>query len=267
MTRKTALSAVAAALLILGTSPLAAQTLRGSPASVDRIHRQAVNHGLEFFSSATAVREAQRRGDLMRLEANQDLTLVDVSYPFLLPATHTFVLRLAGQYRSACGERLVVTSATRPTSFRLINSVAKSVHPTGMAVDLRRPTNSRCLSWLRNTLLALEATGVLEAVEERNPPHFHVAVFPTQYTRYVQARVGGSGRLASASAPARPGPTALRTQATLPRQGAPYQVRRGDTLWTIARRNNVSVDQLKAANNLRSSRILAGQTIVIPSAR
>jgi hypothetical protein len=52
-----------------------------------------------------------------------------------------------------------------------------SVHPTGMAVDLRRPSG-RCLTWLRRTLLAAERRGAIEATEERHPPHFHVAVLP-----------------------------------------------------------------------------------------
>jgi hypothetical protein len=253
----------ASAILVLLTGTLEAQTLRGSPASVDRIHRQAVSHGLEFFSSPNAVREAHRRGDLVRLEGNRHYTLVDVSYPFLLPAAHTFVERLATQYHSACGERLVVTSATRPTTLRLANSVAKSVHPAGMAVDLRRPSNARCLTWLRNTLLALEAAGVLEAVEERNPPHFHVAVFPSQYTRYVQGR-SPVQQYASAPSGATVRPS-LATQADRPHPRSTYQVRRGDSLWTIARRHNVTVESLKAANDLNTSRILAGQVLTIPA--
>jgi hypothetical protein len=194
------------------------------------------------------------------LSENADFTLVDVSYPFVLPEAHTFVLRLAAQYRSACGEKLVVTSATRPTAMRLANSVDKSVHPTGMAVDLRKPRNSRCLNWLRSTLLTLEASGVLEAVEERNPPHFHVAVFPRQYQQYVQTRSGGSQLASSAS-------LSTRSVAAPADPARRYEVRRGDSLWTIARRNNTTVDRLREANNLNSTRILAGQTLLIPTAR
>ncbi len=255
MIRKLISCAVALSFLVVSAPAANAQSLRGSPASVERIHRQAVNHGLTFFGSSSAIRDAHRRGELIRLEGNENYTLVNVSYPYVLPAAHTFVTRLAAQYRSACGEQMVVTSATRPTTMRLINSVAKSVHPTGMAIDLRRPRNSRCLSWMRSTLAALTATGVIEAVEERNPPHFHVAIFPTQYGRYVQARTGGSGsQLVSA-----PRPQPERAEARR------YEVRRGDSLWTIARRNNVTVASLREANNLSGSRILAGQILVIPA--
>ncbi|HEX6070432.1 MAG TPA: LysM peptidoglycan-binding domain-containing protein, partial [Longimicrobiaceae bacterium] len=46
--------------------------------------------------------------------------------------------------------------------------------------------------------------------------------------------------------------------------GERYTVRKGDSIWSIARRTRVSVDEIKVANNLTSSRILAGQVIVIP---
>jgi hypothetical protein len=41
-------------------------------------------------------------------------------------------------------------------------------------------------------------------------------------------------------------------------------VRRGDTLWHIARIHHTSVQALKAANGLRSDRILVGQKLKIP---
>lgn len=260
MIGKTAAGATGVTLLLLLAVPAAAQALRGSPASVDRIHSQALGHGLRFYPSASAIRDAHQRGDLVRLDGDANYGLSNVSYPYVVPAVHTFVVRLAAQYRQACGERLVVTSAARPTSMRLANSVAKSVHPTGMAIDLRKPASPRCLSWLRNTLLSLEAGGVLEAVEERNPPHFHVAVFPTPYSRYVQGR-SSTVQLVSAA------PVLMQAGTSASGSDRTYQVRRGDSLWTIARRNNVTVDDLKAANALRTSRILAGQVLLIPEAR
>jgi hypothetical protein len=245
------------ALLVAAPPSLEAQSLRGSPASVDRIHRQALSHGLHFYETPAGIHAAVERGRFVRLTGNADYRVHNVSHPFLLPETHTFITRLAAQYRRACGEQLVVTSAIRPRSMRLANSVDRSVHPTGMAVDLRRPTNARCLSWLRSTLLALESGGVIEAVEERRPPHFHVAVFPRQYAGHVARQGGSVGRpvVAQASAPA------ARTAAA----GIRYQVRRGDSLWAIARRHGTTVESLKSANSLSSPNIRAGQTIVIPA--
>ena len=43
-----------------------------------------------------------------------------------------------------------------------------------------------------------------------------------------------------------------------------YTVKRGDTLWSIAKDNNISVNELKEANNLTSNLLSIGQTIIIP---
>lgn len=239
-----------AAALAASVAPLAAQTLRGSRGSVERMYGQAQRQDLTFYRSPRGVRSAAAEGDLVRLRGNADYRVTGVSYAYGLPTTRTFVQRLARQYRSQCGERLVVTSATRPKSMRLRNSVTESVHPTGMAVDLRKPTRGSCLRWLRQTLLEVEGEGVIDAIEERRPPHFHVAVFPRQYAAYVQGRTGTRHRASLASSD-----DARR---------ATYRVREGDSLWTIARRHGVSVARIKEANGLRSSRLAVGQTIVIP---
>jgi hypothetical protein len=258
MLRMISRSAVAGAMLVLLASGAHAQSLRGSPATVDRVHQQAVNHGLRFFPSGSSIQTANRNGGLVRLGGNGDYKLVDVSYPYVIPAARTFVVRLATQYHDACGEPMVVTSAIRPSSMKLVNSVDESVHPTGMAVDLRRPKKTSCLRWLRNTLLSLESAGVLDVTEEHNPAHFHVAVFPTPYRRYVEARTG-EPQVAMTT------PPAARTTAVSPASNRTYTVKRGDSLWSIARNNQLTVRQLQVANDLGSSRIIAGQKLKIPA--
>jgi LysM repeat protein len=41
-------------------------------------------------------------------------------------------------------------------------------------------------------------------------------------------------------------------------------VRSGDSLWSIARRHGTTVDRLRSANGLRTSRVKPGQTLTIP---
>jgi nucleoid-associated protein YgaU len=159
-----------------------------------------------------------------------------------------FVGRLAAQYLAACGEPLIVTSLTRPTSLQPANASPRSVHPTGMAVDFRAPATPACRRWLESTLLALERRRVLDATLERAPLHFHVAVFPSEYLAYVASltRRSPSALLASVQAPVR------------------HTVRRAETLWEIAERYGTTPARIRAANGLRSDVIHPGQTLEIP---
>lgn len=246
-----------AALLALAVSlapELNAQTsLRGSKSSVNRMYDQAVDHKLKFHRTGKSVDNAAKAGTLVRLSANNDFRLSGVRYPRVLPSTRSFVQRLGGQYRAKCGEKMVVTSGLRPESYRLVNGNPKSVHPTGMAIDLRKPRNSKCLKWLRETLLYVEGKGAIEATEERNPPHFHVAVFPGPYTRYVAGRSSGKDEASSGEEKVAEASSSTR-----------YKVRRGDNLTLIARRHGVTVKEIQNANGLKSARIRAGQTLRIP---
>ena len=46
-----------------------------------------------------------------------------------------------------------------------------------------------------------------------------------------------------------------------------YQVKKGDTLYQIAKKNNTSVAKLKKLNNLSSNTLTIGQTLLIPSSK
>ena len=184
-------SLVATALIVVSlvalSEPGAAQSLRGSHASVNLMYRRAVRGGLDFYETKSDVKRAVLRGQLVRLNGNSHYRLANIGMPYVRPETKAFVLDLAADYHRACGAPLVITSATRPISRRLANSSELSVHPTGMAVDLRKPAG-RCRSWLRRRLLAAERRGVIEATEERHPPHCHVAVLPARYEKVASAR-------------------------------------------------------------------------------
>ena len=88
-----------------------------------------------------------------------------------------------------------MTSAVRPSTRQPRNAVPKSVHPTGLAIDLRKPQNGECREWLRDRLMELERDDLIDATEEFNPPHFHVVV----YSAAMQRRAGSASASASAS--------------------------------------------------------------------
>jgi LysM repeat protein len=235
------------------------QVPRGSPASLDRQNAQAQAHDFSILQTPSQVRQSVESGYLVRVEANSDFDLHQVSYPYGRPAVKVFVERLASQYRSACGEKLVVTSLTRPASDQPANASSRSVHPTGMAVDLRRSGSARCRSWLESTLVSLQSQGVLEAIYETNPVHYHLALFPDPYIEYL-ARLG---------APTSTEVVATRIEvvpsAPLPTGGV-HRVVRGENLTAIATRFGVTLAQLRAENGLRSDKILVGQQLRIPGA-
>ena len=162
--------------LTLAAPGAGAQTLRGSPASVDRAYATAQGRRLVFHRSRRTIERAAARGVYVRLLSTATYRLRGVGVPFVLPTTRLVLAGLALRYRRQCGERLVVTSGMRLTVNRLINSNPKSVHPTGLAFDLRAP-RGRCRGWIRRELLAMERRGLVDATEERFPPHLHVVVY------------------------------------------------------------------------------------------
>jgi len=161
---------------VLPVASLGAQTLRGSRAAVDRAFHTAKRRELPFVRSRREIERRAAEGDYVRLSATRNVRLRGVTTPYVRPLTRSFLGTFAARYQRSCGGPLVVTSAMRPTSIRLANSTVKSVHPTGMALDLRAPGGS-CRGWMRRELLAYERRGVVDATEERYPAHFHVVVY------------------------------------------------------------------------------------------
>lgn len=246
------LSRLVPALLLVAAGVAQAQTLKGSPGSIDRQYKAAVSYGYAFVDSARSVKRYVEPGHLVRVNPDRYLELHDVSYPYGVPATKLFLNRLSRQYYSACGEKLTVTSLLRPRDRQPANSVKKSVHPTGMAIDMRVPRTGKCRSWLEKTLLSLERDRVLDVTRERRPPHYHVALFVKNYEKRLGIQQSTPTQLAVVTKP-------------VSASGDSYKVRRGDTLSEIATASGVSVSQLRAANGLRGSRIYVGQKLAIPT--
>lgn len=184
-TSRLAVATIGASLALAAILPSVAraQTLRGSQDAVDETYDYARGRGLTFHRTGRTVRRAAAGGTFVRLSGNADYRVKGVTYPYVLPATRTFVSRLAREYRDVCREPMTVTSAVRPSTRQPRNSVEKSVHPTGIAIDLRKPKKRDCRDWLRERLLELESDGMIEATEEFRPPHFHVVVYAPRGTR------------------------------------------------------------------------------------
>lgn len=239
------LPGILSVMLLAPVTALDAASLRPSRPSLLRQVYAAHDHGYPYARSSREVRDLVSRGHLVRLAGNGDYELKErMTFPYARPEVRLFIERLARQYRSRCGEKLTVTSLVRPTSRQPRNASPLSVHPTGMAMDLRVSWKRGCRAWLEGTLIRLETAGVLEAARERYPPHYHVVLFPRPYRDYVE-RLTGQQVLVDTGVDA-------------------YRVQRGDNLWRIARRHGISVERIREANDLSGNLIKAGQVLAIP---
>jgi hypothetical protein len=177
-------SVVAALLALPGRSVLAAE-LEGSPASMVHQHAVAVEEDYSFLRTPADVQRFVDAGRLVPVKPTSDYTLSGVSYPYTRPEVLSFIEHFAASYHAATGSRLVVTSLTRPLAKQPANAHALSVHPAGMAVDLRVPGDEDNRRFLEHALLSMEQAGFLDVTREHHPSHFHIAVFKPEFEPYV----------------------------------------------------------------------------------
>ena len=144
-------------------------------------HDVAVESDYTFVRRASDVKRLVELGRLVEVKGNADYRLSKVSFPYTRPEVLSFIEHFAREYRKFSGQQLVVTSLTRPTTLQPRNAHELSVHPAGMAVDLRIPADTGARRWLEQGLLALETEGALDVTREKSPPHYHVAVFAGRY--------------------------------------------------------------------------------------
>lgn len=232
-------------LLLTTAAPTPAQSLDGSLGAMQRQLTAATEVGVPMHETVASVYQAILDGGLVRVRSTPDYRLHVVSFPYARPESLVLLERLALGYRGACGERLVVTSLTRPRSEQPGNASRLSVHPAGLAIDVRRSRRRSCRQWLERALLDLERDGLVEATRERWPAHYHIAALPTAIRdRWPE----------QAAAAAQPTPMTATT----------YEVHSGDTLWEIARKLGSSPSLIRAASGLPSARIYPGQTLQVP---
>ena len=151
------------------------------------------------------------------------------------------------------------------------NANPHSVHPTGIAVDIRRPYPGPCLTWVRGALAQLEARGFVEATEEHHPVHIHLAVLRAPGARFTLPDltngvvVARQARPSVLTATASNGSVTSASAADADARERVYLVRAGDTLWGVAQKTGVTVKALARANHRSSTSVLQpGTTLTLP---
>ena len=228
--------------------------LRGSKASVEKMYDFAQRYHYTFYLTPTNIDTAIARGRLVELPGDSTYELTrGVQENYATREAKQFVTQFAPQYLYACGTPLTVTSAARAMSRQPRNANPHSVHPTGIAVDIRRPPPGPCLNWVRGALSTLEQRGYIEATEERHPVHLHIAVLSAPGSRVALPNLV-QGMVAAARVPITPVQTASNVATAngevslTPAPARTYVVRQGDTLYDIANRTGVSVKAIADAN-------------------
>jgi hypothetical protein len=273
-------SAAVAAVLVAVAPTVRAQraarqpeVLRGSKASVEKMYDFARRHGFPFYLTPFTLDDAIAKGKLVPLTGDATYELTGgVGFSYATAEAREFVMQFAPQYLAACGTPLTVTSAARPTSRQPHNANPHSVHPTGIAVDIRRPYPGPCLTWVRNALAVLEARGFVEATEEHHPVHLHVAVLKAPGARFKLPDLTNGVVVARQALTAMPTVTAAANgEVNLPLapdssgKGRIYLVRQGDTLWDVARKLGIEVQTLAEVNHRSTKSVLKpGTTLKLP---
>jgi hypothetical protein len=270
-----ALASIAAALVSLVPDAGAQrankepESLRGSKASVEKMYDFAQRYHYPFYLTPVTLDTAIAQGKLVALTGDSTYELTrGVGFSYATREAKQFITLFAPQYLAACGAPLTVTSAARPLSRQPHNANPHSVHPTGIAVDIRRPPPGPCLTWVRGALAELEAKGLVEATEEHHPVHLHVAVLeapgahvslPDLTHGVVVARVTPDPAPAVTTVSNGEVSLAPRDSAA---KGRTYLVRQGDTLWDVAQKTGVSVKALLTANHRSEKDVLRPGTML-----
>lgn len=232
-------------------------SLRGSRQSVDRQVIAARQAGLKRFKTGRSVKKHVQKGHLKRVNETRYLQLANVSYPYVRPKLNALLKRLSRLYYQYCKVPLVVTSLTRPINEQPKNASHRSVHPAGIAADLRVPYG-HCKTWLRKTLLSWEEQGLIEATREKHPPHFHIVAIPNQLNEEIISSLGTrKSKRVTHSKRATHSKRSTHSKRV-------YRVRPGDSLWKLSQRWKVSIKAIMKLNRIRSTNLYENQILKVP---
>lgn len=147
----------------------------GCQTTSEQQFQYALKQNLTPVTTAAEYADRIARGQFVRLEGPHLLVLA--KRPYALPSTVAFMMELSAAYHATgCGQ-VIVKDAVRLVSERPPNGSIHSVHPSGMAVDIRvRYIKPACADWLRMYVRQKEAVGAVDATHELHPEHLHIVV-------------------------------------------------------------------------------------------
>lgn len=149
----------------------------GELTTSERQFEYAKAHEIPFMDSEVEYQRNVRSGYFVLL-SHPDIT-ISARRKYVLPQTANFIYRVAHQFRKAGCNRLHINGAGRLTTERPKNGSVHSVHPVGMALDLKVINLSKnCHTILWNILHEYEAGQEADSTRELHPEHFHVVVIP-----------------------------------------------------------------------------------------
>ncbi len=177
-----------------------ASPIKGSHESLVRQNQRVEDDDLERIQDDAQLQELTESKDLVGLPENRTVTVAG-NLPderrYCRPWTRSFLLDFAGTHYAAFRAPLQVNSAVRTVEYqeelrRKNHNAAPeegdvvSPHLTGATVDIsKRGMGRKQLTWIRNYLLKLQNSGVLDVEEEFRQRVFHITV----YRIYEDARL------------------------------------------------------------------------------
>jgi murein DD-endopeptidase MepM/ murein hydrolase activator NlpD len=148
------------------------------------------------------------------------------------------------------------------------NNVAPKVPTPVATVALKKPANELPLpepTPVKENVAILPATPQLKtktAVETTAASNVDKPGFKVISKKTAADAEKAKAKVAVETTKVEPAPVKVASKAT----GGQYAVASGDSLYTIAKRNGVTVDALKAANGLADGKLKIGQQLKIPAA-
>jgi hypothetical protein len=135
----------------------------------------AMENQLPFMTNEADYETRIASGYFVRLEG--PFLEVHAKRPYALPSTVAFATEMSVAYNTfGCG-RLVIKDTLRLTTERPKNGSPESVHPAGMALDIRtKYIPVECADWLRTYISQKEAEGKVDGTQEWKPEHLHIVV-------------------------------------------------------------------------------------------